>query len=584
MNDKELELLRKLEFIKYKTLVGKKIKHSNDSEIIHMTSGSSGFVLNTPEGMVLNVTDFIVNHKNPHDKGKCSIIVNWSENDDSDINDEKIIKPSVELTINDPGSIFNGRKLFVFHSEEFRDLPTADKTIQISQLTNSYLRWFHQYSVLIILTPANNDFQEFMDMEYGEQSFTLGSEPMPVYDYYYDPYSIVVYTNNSWKYFFNKAVGDALKFNNFENLLKYDFRIWKDELILENRVNLIEYFVDQQYWGILDFDGLNEQKITFELIVNISEEDKFSFYNEIFSNGGELFKKIQEKFDDDYNLKFGFFLIEIFYKNISQQNTQNLINDLENFSIDKIIPVISDLYKESLLNSANIGAIINYEYNTNGIKLNHVQIGKVILHPSTGNYTVSNFEYEILQNKEYNFDETVLALCVRDKLSAGLIKGKCYPIPAFAIPLFHNGLSEKFTLTDLISNIFDVLGIIFPFFRLAQGFAIAEVIGLTLGYTGIISGNFKNILLSSESGKNFLFYFNFVNTIYSGKGVYDAWNNYGLLMIKDYDGLSSAWSVFQGTSTYTDLVIDNQDEFIQIKNKMEKISVDIINLKKHTQL
>lgn len=510
------EGIKFLEFLKFFTLKGHSVGFRSSSNYIDYIENDT--LITTPEGFTFTIKSIRVNlMNNVFTNNKSEKDYMWYDLRNLTTftsNPENLMKPEM---VTDSSFSGNSYKRFVFISKYFEEQKVSNPQWVLSVVneygTSNRSYDYFPFSIIILVKSSDElQFTNFLNLKYGTLNFLPSGDGnlTPFYDVNYMPYSIQACELNTWKYYFNKSVGDALKFHNFNNFLKYDFRVLEYELSLDNRIELIKYFINQEFWGVIDFDGLNEQEITIRLIENISDNDKIPFYDIIFLNSGEIFRKLHVKFDEEHNLKFGFFLIKIFYKKISNLDIQNFTNDLEDYPIDKVIPILSDLYKENPIYSSNLGSIISYEYNNLGLKLNSVNIGKVVRHPSTGNNTVSNFEYNVLQNKQYEYDEIVLALCVRDRLKVGLRRGKCYPIPAFAIPLLHNGLSEKYTIIDLTSGIFDVLGIIIPFFRLAQGFAIAEAIGLTLTTTSIITGNFKSILLESDEGKSFLFYFNLI--------------------------------------------------------------------------
>ena len=77
-----------------------------------------------------------------------------------------------------------------------------------------------------------------------------------------------------------------------------------------------------------------------------------------------------------------------------------------------------------------------------------------------------------MTRKLYNFDEIIGAACCFNKPEVGFMQFMVYPIPAFAFPIFDEGLSKNYTITDIINDIGTAAGIIFPFFKIVQAEAI----------------------------------------------------------------------------------------------------------------
>ena len=219
MNGQELQLLRRLEYIKYITLTQGRVKHSSNSERIHYSDGNNGLTLNTPEGLTLKIINFRINYKRPDGEGKCFITIDWARDDNGNYGANYAMTPSLPIK-----NMANGNKLFIFHSDQFRDLPEENRNYYNSEIDN-FLNiggfWLHQYSILIEIEQENGHFQAFMNMEYGSES-SVGT----------------------WKYFFTQALNQALDTvnPNINDLLKYDFRIFQNEISNLNRNYLLENF------------------------------------------------------------------------------------------------------------------------------------------------------------------------------------------------------------------------------------------------------------------------------------------------------------------------------------------------------
>lgn len=219
MNGQELQLLRRLEYIKYITLTQGRVKHSSNSERIHYSDGNNGLTLNTPEGLTLKIINFRINYKRPDGEGKCFITIDWARDDNGNYGANYAMTPSLPIK-----NMANGNKLFIFHSDQFRDLPEENRNYYNSEIDN-FLNiggfWLHQYSILIEIEQENGHFQAFMNMEYGSES-SVGT----------------------WKYFFTQALNQALDTvnPNINNLLKYDSRILPSELNFNQLIQILEKF------------------------------------------------------------------------------------------------------------------------------------------------------------------------------------------------------------------------------------------------------------------------------------------------------------------------------------------------------
>ena len=291
MNEQELQLLRKLEFIKYITLTTGRIIHSSTAERTHFDNGSGVLTLNTPEGLTLKIKNFRINYKRPDGEGKCSITIDWARDDQGNLGANYAMVPSLPIK-----EMTNGNKLFVFHSEQFRALPEENRNYYNSEIDN-YINsggfWLHIYSVLIEISQENGHFQAFMNMEYGSDT-AIGT----------------------WRYFFKQALDQALANSNpsIDNLLKYDPRILQREIKESEIYNLLEKF---------DVLNLPPDVILNLLDTTIAKDNKKSkSINLIYllkNNSTGLLKRLNYFFfdeSDEYFFKFHKILNSVFQETL----------------------------------------------------------------------------------------------------------------------------------------------------------------------------------------------------------------------------------------------------------------------------
>lgn len=291
MNERELQLLRKLEYIKYITLTTGRIIHSSTAERTHFDNGSGVLTLNTPEGLTLKIKNFRINYKRPDGEGKCSITIDWARDDEGNLGANYAMIPSLPIK-----EMTNGNKLFVFHSEQFRALPEENRNYYNSEIDN-YIDsggfWLHIYSALIEISQENGHFQAFMNMEYGSDT-AIGT----------------------WRYFFKQALDQALANSNpsIDNLLKYDPRILQREIKESEIYNLLEKF---------DVLNLPPDVILNLLDTTIAKDNKKSkSINLIYllkNNSTGLLKRLNYFFfdeSDEYFFKFHKILNSVFQETL----------------------------------------------------------------------------------------------------------------------------------------------------------------------------------------------------------------------------------------------------------------------------
>lgn len=563
MNAQELKLLRHIELNKYFTLKGSKVTLSSIAEYVNFKNNNGNdLVLDLPEGdLIVRIKNYRVNLKRPNGAGKCSIIMDWGRDDEGNYAPDGGMKPSKIYTIGMGSTL---KKLYVFHSNEFRGLTNQAELIEnLEDTLVAGTFWKHSYSVLIQTPQEYGHFEAFMSMKYGEPILTGGGDP--VYDITYYPYSIEAYESYTWKYFFNKAVGEAVKNHDFNNFLKYDSRIWAEELSLDNRVEILKYLATEEYWGVLDFDGLNEAQFFLELVTTVKEGHKVALYEAIFANGAELYRSCITKLNGYSNekLKVITFLLNCFYDKISSpEDLDNYLTQIENLPENRIIPILS----WKLANSPHsVGSLILKEYLSTGVKINSIKINIRAEQSPIGVFQEPYLltDKSSLDGSIFSYETILGGFACLTLENAGFALGRIYPFPAFALFEINSIFSEKYSFQQLLSSMINAISLILPFFRIVQGISVGanlRSLGLTITGTFINdSGLYTRIMNDPDGkGKAFLYAYTFVTTIYGVKDVADSYKMYRLM---DIDGLMGAYQLFQDTQTYIDIMnLPNDDE------------------------
>lgn len=555
MNAQELKLLRTLEFIKYLTLKGKQVIYSSIEQRTHYAGGTSGLTLSLPEGdqggLILKIKNYRVNYKRPTGEGKCSITVDWNKDDNGGGAANGGMKPSKTSIMN------NGNKLFVFHSVEFRAMSVEQKAAQNNEIDthlNTGGFWLHLYSVLIEIIQENGHFESFMSMPYGSDEST-----------------------GTWKYYFNNAVVEAVEDHNFNNFLKYDPRIWAEELSLDDRVKILKYLVADPNWGGNSFEGLNGPQFFSQLVITVKEDQKVLLYENFFNDSSILFRNSMSKLQgyEEEKLEVILFLLKSFWQKISEDD--NYINQIENLTEDKIMPVF--YWRESYSTAyRQQGPIIYSDYYSSGVTIYKIDIRYQGYKNAL--YRLSNGT--IVENFSFSYETMVGGFCCSPVLAdVGLMRGRIYPLPAFAIVEMHKIFSEKIAFSQLVSDIVNVVSVMLPFFKLVQGIKVLgnlTTIGLSMMGIVLDNSNLSETLKGDPVGERFLYSYIFISTFYSGKGIYKSAQVNKLFMFSDYETLMNLWGLFQNTQLY--IYLNTQEEDYNLKNEFKVMKNNMIEYEK----
>lgn len=559
MNAQELKLLRLLEFFKYFTLIGSKITISSINEWVEYKNNFGNLLnLDMPEGpLMLKIRNCRFNLQRPKESssGKCSITIDLSRDDEGNQDPNKVMKPSEIFTI---GSGSSFKKLYIFHSDEFRLEYMERKTALINNILSTQLSndtfWSHPYSVLIQTPQDYGHFESFMSMPYGSSEAT-----------------------GTWKYYFNNAVVEAVEDHNFNNFLKYDPRIWAEELSLDDRVKILKYLVADPNWGGNSFEGLNGPQFFSQLVITVKEDQKVLLYENFFNDSSILFRNSMSKLQgyEEEKLEVILFLLKSFWQKISEDD--NYINQIENLTEDKIMPVF--YWRESYSTAyRQQGPIIYSDYYSSGVTIYKIDIRYQGYKNAL--YRLSNGT--IVENFSFSYETMVGGFCCSPVLAdVGLMRGRIYPLPAFAIVEMHKIFSEKIAFSQLVSDIVNVVSVMLPFFKLVQGIKVLgnlTTIGLAMMGIVLDNSNLSETLKGDPVGERFLYSYIFISTFYSGKGIYKSAQVNKLFMFSDYETLMNLWGLFQNTQLY--IYLNTQEEDYNLKNEFKVMKNNMIEYEK----
>ncbi|MGQ2981879.1 hypothetical protein [Flavobacterium sp.] len=461
-----------------------------------------------------------------------------------------------------------GYKIYVFaYLEYYRRYASysGQNILELEVKNTLHTRDLMIYGLSFVVTTASiSAFETFLSM--------------PMGDYY---------TPNTWKYYFNQSINEGLA-GNFDKFLMYDPAIRLLELMFSRRVEMLNYIAAFEHWGSWDFDGQNEADIFLDLVISVPEDEKVALYNSFFNvqviEGEEttLFINAMQSANlgsyPEIKLQIVIFLLQCWYKKISEEgDIANVESQVRNLPANRIIPIIGEKLIENTVAgpTQTIGPEIQSEFLPTGVLINRILI-----------YTRENINDNYLTQKDYTVDGETLDGTVFAYSTIlggvpfypaeilGLQAGRIYPFPAFALFAIDEALTKKISVLQIIGNIAGIAGIFIPFFRLAQGLALAEnLTALGLGILGFqIDAGFGEILKAEEAqpqGLIFLMAFNFITAYYGKTGLYDAYRTYGPLMIKDYESFLNVWGLYQNTSFFQELLSAGNENAIKLSDQMQ---------------
>jgi hypothetical protein len=579
-----------LEFLKYFTLKGSKVGFRTSNNYIDYISSDT--LVTTPEGFSFTIKRLRVNiglfsfssNENDEDYFKYYDLRNLVSFPSNNIGNHMIPEFVLNSSYSD-----NTYTRFVFVSDFYQKFKLENPN-WITETFNQYginntSYDYYPYSMVILVKSSDLvQFQTFLNLEYGQPILTVGGET--TYMLEYEPFSIEAYEPNCWKFFFNKSLGNALKNNDFNNFFKYDKRILKTELSIENRKALLNYLVYQEYWGIIDFDGLNEAEFFYDLLKYINENDEVEMYNFFFENNSLFFINAMSKFGsgsyDDLKFKVIIFLLKCFYKKSSQNfENDNISNQIENLSENRIIPIIGNSL--SFYGGYSFhGAMIQTEYTNVGVKIVNLKIHKLI-NKNSNDFKTAPVDYflsdgSLLIDSVFPYETMLGGYCCTtstELVKVGLLQGRIYIFPAFALFSINEVFSKGLSIVKVLSDFANMAGFFIPFFKIIQGvniFANLSAMGFSLIGNALDQG-LSNKLKESQEGRNFLIAYNFITAFYGVKGVKDSFKEFKFYMIKDLESLLNIWGVYQNTQFF--LEIDQLNETNALKKELNKLKDDM---------
>lgn len=478
------------------------------------------------------------------------------------------IIPDLSFRYNHPDT---ERKCYIFFSEDYKNLKKEIKSKIFEKygnkdfFENNHSDAFYPYSLLIMI--KNNNGSDFENFD-----------------------NFLALSLDGWKNEFQSAVNIALANNgNFDSLQNYHPEIFIHALSYDHRIAMIKKIAYQEYWGILDFDGLNEQEFILKLLESISDDDASRLFSNIFGDNAALFRKLDGKFDNQANLKFVLLLMKMRYnKELRDRGEKGLEDYLITIPESHTVPV----RKVKMDNGVQyIGPDPIIELKNSTAFLKDIRFEK-------GDGTIIDFSNtpnpfaEIFQ--EYPYEEMLKVYIWFENKQLGLAQGRIIPMPAFAIKAFHKGISDEITVLDVINKAVEIVGLIIPYIKLIELVQIGsrwyKIVGAGVAAFEPIASMYisspivKQGLEKSYEGKLFLQGYNYISFIYANKDLAGSEGIFELiskivrgnkLAFKDGENLLTLWSSFFDTPDFNVLDAKNIQDFNNIKSQINQVEFEI---------
>lgn len=589
-----------LEFLKYYSLKGQFIGFDNSGgDFLDYVTKDTEFI--TPENLKFKIRQFRINwgevKSNQKSVNFCERNFCFDLRNNSDIlgtenNPENLIRPINAKPFSSGGKQYI-RYLFYsnhYYNEMKRDpnwhmqtVNQYDNVLYINEKGESY----YPFSMIIsIPNESKDDFEKFLNLKIGKIQYHNGVREVE---------------NDTWRKYFYTALDKAIR-NNAEDLqeiLKYPSEVIIDELCLNSNnatysLNDLKLLIKKiaDYWnGIFSSISDDDKKnLILGILENIPKKDAGEIYDLFFQSDTLYFKKYKDLLDDNGKIRFTFLLIRLFFRKMTSQDFIAYQETVKNLPKENILPFIHEEIPDGLLRYIKKGPYYDYEISNYGFLVEKMAfwvykdeidgVPQGVFKNRLATQKENVFSY--VTRKLYNFDEIIGAVCCFNKPEVGFMQFMVYPIPAFAFPVFDEGLSKNYTVTDIINDIGTAAGIIFPFFKIVQAEAIlSNAIGMALTITGHVLT--KTLLEESIKkdptgrGRNFLYIYHAINLLWGGKDlviiISTAKKVKDIKTIFDFENLLAAWGFYQETDGYKDLVENPVEGFVAFKDDMDKIKV-----------
>jgi hypothetical protein len=473
---------------------------------------------------------------------------------------------------------FNGEDygMYIFYSDFYKGQAQTNPS-QIARWVNDFdnqnyrqqneERYFPMSMIITVKESDRLKFEEFMNMDYV-----------------------------TWELHFNFKKQRFLQYWDLELFDKYDIKIIVDYLSKnpnggypdnDKIIEILEKICDGWFNGIIPPSKRTE--LLLGIMSNIKTENAKDIFEEFFKSPSPLFyNSIVDNLDDDYKVQFIFLLMRLFYKQMSKSDLQEYENTIVNLPKNKILPFLVNEKPSDIKR----GPYYNFEISNAGLLIKDMTFW--VFKPEKGQMTFKNRPvdlndpdeniYSYIHNLQFGFEELVGAIACFDKPDQGFNQLMVYPIPAFAFPIFHEALSDKYKLKDLLTELNTSACIIFPFFRIAALESIgSNIVALLFGIGGsLLKPEIKKEIQKTTYGTQFMYLYDIFSNFWVGKDLTIAViiERGGLKAFADCENLLAAWSLFDTAGGYIALFNKYPVEAEEIKNNIEELNKEYEKAKK----
>lgn len=580
MSDQNYRAIRFLEYIKYRTV--KRQKDTKRIEIIGFNGKGDSDTYISEDTKVVMPEGLEINFK--------LIRINWHgtvfDGDGNIINSDKAIY--FELSNGTNGLmkentykdiIHNGveYRRYIFNSNYYKEQAVSNP--------NGVMGWINTYDNINYIN------------EYGGGDFPMSMVVIIKNDDQnrkaFEKFMNMGYTQ--WKGFFENMLANFMSYSNIDFFDMYPTQVIvrslskNEDMGIDNNSRLIKLLEKiRPRWDNGSISGTRRTVILFDILAQIKPENAKDILAEFLRPQSELFyTSINLFLDDDNKVRFIFLLMRLFYAKMSKEDLVAYENKIVNLPQKSILPF---LFEEFNLDVKR-GPYYEFEHGTNSLVIKNMTFW--VYKPKTKNDKINisrpvNLSdpnenmFSYVHDLEFGYEETIGALACFDKPDQGFNQLMVYPIPAFAFPVFHDSLSDKYTLNDLLNELNTSACIIFPFFRIAQLEAITyNVISLIFGISGsILKDPIKNKIKESKYGLQFIYLYDILSNSWVGQDLGRAFLSGGPKIFMDCENLLAAWSLYFNSTGYIAMATVYPDEANGLKEYMEKVKMSYEGYKK----